>query len=429
MVARVTPVSSLRTCPATDDAENARTRAAQVARVSYGRLLSIVASRTGDIELAEDALGDALLEALQRWPEEGIPRNPEGWILTVARNRGRDVLKSARYQRRAPLTAAEGIAGDDLLPEVDPDAIPDERLALLFACAHPAIDPPARTPLMLQVVLGLDAQRIARAFNLRHATMAQRLVRAKRRIRDAGVPLAIPCQQEMPSRMEAVLEAIYGAYAADHWLSSAPNIRETLATEALELAAILADLLPDEPEALGLAALIALSLARAGERSRAEDFLPLSDQDPTEWDLGLIARGEAYLRRASTRQRFGRFQLEAAIQSAHCARRFSGSTDWASIARLYAALVQIAPTIGAQVGYAAALAHHEGPITGLTALDALPPERTKLFQPAWATRAHLLMLLGRLPEASAAYDRAIALSTEPPIRRYLQAQQARLRNG
>ena len=137
MVARVTPVSSLRTCPATDDAENARTRAAQVARVSYGRLLSIVASRTGDIELAEDALGDALLEALQRWPEEGIPRNPEGWILTVARNRGRDVLKSARYQRRAPLTAAEGIAGDDLLPEVDPDAIPDERLALLFACAHP----------------------------------------------------------------------------------------------------------------------------------------------------------------------------------------------------------------------------------------------------------------------------------------------------
>lgn len=425
----MTPASPPRAHTPASGVENARARAAQVARTSYGRLLSLIASRTGNIELAEDALGDALLEALQRWPEEGIPRNPEGWILTVARNRGRDVLKSAGYHRSAPLAAAEGIGADHLLQDFDPDTIPDERLALLFACAHPAIDPTARTPLMLQVVLGLDAEQIAGAFNIRHAAMAQRLVRAKRRIRDTGIPLTIPRQQEMPARLEGVLEAIYGAYAADHWLSSASNIRETLAAEALELAAILVELLPDEPEALGLAALISLSLARSGRSSRREAYVPLSDQDPAHWNRDLIASGEAYLQRAAPLRRFGRFQLEAAIQSAHCARLFSGTTDWAAIVRLYAALVEIAPTIGAQVGHAAALAHHAGPRAGLVALDALPPERTRLFQPAWATRAHLLALLGRRAEASAAYDRAIALSTEPPIRRYLQAQQARLRKG
>ena len=189
--------------------EDARSRAAQIARNSYGRLLSIIAARTGDIELAEDALGDALLEALCRWPEQGIPSNPEAWILTVARNRGRDVLKSAHHNRSLPLAAAERKRARDVLEEFDPEAIPDDRLGLLFACAHPAIDPAARTPVMLQVVLGLDARLIARAFNVRHTTMAQRLVRAKRRIRNTGIPLAIPGQQEMHSRLLSVLEAIY----------------------------------------------------------------------------------------------------------------------------------------------------------------------------------------------------------------------------
>lgn len=406
--------------------EDARSRAAQIARNSYGRLLSIIAARTGDIELAEDALGDALLEALCRWPEQGIPSNPEAWILTVARNRGRDVLKSAHHNRSLPLAAAERKRARDVLEEFDPEAIPDDRLGLLFACAHPAIDPAARTPVMLQVVLGLDARLIARAFNVRHTTMAQRLVRAKRRIRNTGIPLAIPGQQEMHSRLLSVLEAIYGAYAADHWLTSAPEVRETLAAEALELATLLATQLPEEPEALGLAALISLSMARTGGRCRAGVYIPLSEQDPADWDADLIARGERYLRQAAPHRRFGRFQLEAAIQSAHCARLFTGGTDWRAIVRLYEALLQIAPSLGAQVGHAAALARYEGAAAGLEALDALPAESARRFQPAWATRAHLLALLERQTEASIAYDRAIALSTEPPIRRYLQVQRAQL---
>ena len=409
--------------------EHAMARAEEVARASYGRLLAILAAKDGDIESAEDCLAGAFAQALSTWPQSGVPDNPEAWILTVARNRRHDARRSAEQRLTDPF---EDVVHSNVLAvadELDPDAIPDRRLALLFVCAHPAIDPAVRTPLMLQTVLGFDADDIGRAFLVPAATMAQRLVRAKRRIRDARIPFAIPDRAQMPERLAPVLEAIYGAYAIDFSVVAGTSERDSLSAEAHFLATTVAELLPDEPEALGLAALISISLARREARGSADEFIPLGEQDPSRWDAELIAVGERYLERASSLRAIGRFQLEAAIQSAHCARATSGDVDANALLDLHAALVTIAPTLGARVAHAAALGRARGPAAGLTALDAIDDEAVQRFQPAWATRAHLLAECKRVEEARAAYDRAISLTTDAGPRRYLERRRGMLVSG
>ena len=340
-------------------ASDSRTVAARTARESYGRILSVVAASTRDVALAEDALADAFERALRTWPDAGIPANPEGWLVTVARNRLRDALSSAAHRTGVPLD--EGIAAvraderevDALSVLERAEAIPDRRLELLFACAHPAIDPAVRTPLMLQTVLGFDAAEIARAFAVEPSAMAQRLVRAKRRIRDAGIPFRVPALADMPSRLPAVLEAIYAAYAIG-WLDQGEEPRESLADEARWLAVLTATLLDDEPEAWGLAALLTYAQARAPARADVP-WPPLDEQDPAEWDRALIAEGAALLRRASSLGRpLGRFQLEAAIQAVHCDRARTGALDVEALVKLYRGLVVLAPTDGARAALAAA---------------------------------------------------------------------------
>ncbi|WP_165065495.1 RNA polymerase sigma factor [Marisediminicola senii] len=323
--------------------DHAFVAAEHTARASYGRLLALLAASTRDLALAEDALGDAFERALRTWPVDGVPGNPEGWLMTVARNRIRDLLGSAAARTSTPLDVDVRAA----LVEHDAEAIPDKRLELLFACAHPAIDPAVRTPLMLQVVLGFDATRVAAAFAIDPRTMSQRLVRAKRRIRVTGIPFAIPTRADMAARLPGVLEAIYGAYSLD-WLDQNERVWESIADEARWLAVLTATLLETEPEAWGLAALLTFAQSRAPARV-GSPWPPLDQQDTAQWDRALIAEGEALLRRAhSFGDPLGRFQLEAAIQAVHCDRARGGTLDRDVLIRLYRGLVAIAPTVGAR---------------------------------------------------------------------------------
>jgi predicted RNA polymerase sigma factor len=401
--------------------------AAVAARDSYGRLLALLAASTGDLAAAEDALADAFERALRTWPSQGVPGNPDAWLLTVARNRLRDHWKSANTQR---VFASEAGQGEPVhLDDVDVDAIPDRRLELMLVCAHPAIDPAVRTPLMLNTVLGFTAEQVGRAFSVPTSTMATRLVRAKKRIKAARIPFHVPGRGDLAARMTAVLEAVYGAYVID-WATTGRQARQ-LPSEALHLAEVLATLVPADPEAHGLAALVQLSAARAPARVDPNGrFVPLADQDPSLWNPHLIASAHEHLRAAHARGQLGRFQLEAAIQAVHCARRQDGGTDWPTLLALHRMLHAVAPSLGSGVALAAVTAEVDGPAAGLAALDALleqAGQRARRFQPASATRAHLLDRLGRGEEAVAAYQGAIALTHDTAERQYLQRRRDRAR--
>lgn len=402
-------------------ATEARAALEPVVRASHGRLLAILATGTGDIALAEDVLGDAYERALRIWPGSGVPRRPAAWLLTVARNRQRDVLRSSARRTNVPLEAAAEPA-DPGAVEPDLDAVGDRRLELMLVCTHPAIDPAVRTPLILQTVLGLDARDVATAFAVPTAAMAQRLVRAKRRIRDTRIPFRVPAPEELTERLPALLEALYGAFAVGRSAGGADGT--TLAGEARELALLLAARIPEDPEALGLAALLSMSLARG--LPSAEEFVPLDEQDAGDWEPALVAEGEALLRRAqhvSTTP--GRFELEAAIQAVHCDRAQTGRTDLSALRTLYRALVVISPSVGARVALAAVLGRTDGAAVGIAELDALAagagsrgPD-VEAFQPYHAVRAALLAEAGDAGAAEAAYARAAELTDHGPAREHL----------
>lgn len=395
---------------------------ARVARESYGRLVALLAARTRDIAAAEDALGDALAAALAAWPRSGIPGNPEAWLLTAARRRLSDAARAADVRRRAEptLTLAARLVDE----EGEGDMIPDRRLGLLFACTHPAIAAAIQAPLMLQVVFGLDAARIAHAFLASPAAMGQALSRAKAKLRAAAIPFSEPEAEERPARVGAVLAAVYAAFSLGHDDATAGG---ALAEEALWLARLTAALLPGEAEAQGLLALALHVEARRGaRRDTAGAYVPLAEQESGRWDRAMILEAEEVLLRAAARRRPGRYQLEAAIQSAHAARAFGREPDADAIALLYDALVAAAPSIGARVGRAGALLPARGAEAALAALDAI--EGAEAYQPWWAMRAELLSRLGHA-EAGAAYARAIALAEDPAVRAFLAARQAAAGQG
>jgi RNA polymerase sigma-70 factor (ECF subfamily) len=391
----------------------------RVARESYGRLVAYLSSHTRDVAGAEDALGDALIAALTIWPRDGVPKNPEAWLLTTARHSLIDFMRHQRVVLDSEPTLL--LLNADPAEETLTTKFPDERLKLLFVCAHPAINPTMHTPLMLQAVLGLDAARIAGAFLIPPKTMGQRLVRAKTKIRDGGIQFEIPQQNALPQRLDAVLEAIYATFGIG-WddMAGADQRGSELAEEAVWLARVLLQLMPDEAEVHGLLALMLHCKARrAARRGPKGQYVPLSEQDPRQWSLPLIAEAERHLADAARHGRSGRFQLEAAIQSVHAERAHSGRIEWAAIARFYELLIRISPTLGTRTGYAAAIAELKGPKAGLAVLDAIEFDIASRYQPYWAVRAHLLQEIGRTPESLEAYDRAIGLAEDPAVRQFL----------
>jgi predicted RNA polymerase sigma factor len=403
--------------------ENTHRAIERVARESYGRLVAYLSANTHDVGSAEDALSDALIAALGSWPRDGVPQNPEAWLLTAARRSFIDLVRHRQVAEASEPTLAplrEESKDMTLSPE-----FPDERLKLLFVCAHPAIDPAMHTPLMLQSVLGLDAARIAHAFLISPTTMGQRLVRAKTKIRDSGIQFEIPQERELPERLDAVLEAIYAAFGIG-WddMAGVDQSGRELAEEAIWLARVLLHLMPREAEVHGLLALMLHCEARrAARRGLDGRYVPLSEQDCEKWSLPLIEEAERHLGDAASRGRLGRFQLEAAIQSVHAERARGSGIQWSAIMMFYEQLMRISPTLGTRTGYAAAVAEAKGAEAGLAALDGIEADDVSIsaaaYQPYWAVRAHLLQRLGKTTEALEAFDRAIGLTEDPAVRQFL----------
>jgi len=406
--------------------EQARYTADAVARRSYGKLVAFLAARTRDVAAAEDALSEAFASALIDWPRNGCPQNPEAWLLTVARRKTIDMFRASR---RHPSSSEELLLIEEALAAPTQGEIPDERLAMMFACAHPSIDAATRAPLMLQAVLGLDAKRISSAFLASPTAMGKRLVRAKEKIRQAGIAIRVPGVEELPARLDTVLNAIYAAFS-EGWTdpTGADAARRDLTEETLFLSRLVVTLLPNEPEALGLLALMLHAEARRRARRSSEgEFVPLADQDQSLWDHAQIAEAESLLHRAIKMARIGRFQLEAAVQSAHVDRCRTGAANWSHVAELYSGLYSLTGSPVVLINRALAIAEVDGPAAGLDAMpDQSADPRLTEYQPYWAARSELLSRTGAFPEARRANEIAIGLERDPAVRRFLERRRSAL---
>lgn len=413
-----------------DGAAQAQGMAEAVARRSYGKLVAYLAVHTRDVTQAEDALSEAFASALADWPISGCPSNPEAWLMAVARRKAIDAARRRESGEAAgehllllaeELSAVQG-AGED---------IPDHRLALMFACAHPAIEPGIRAPLILQVVLGLDAARIASAFRTSPAAMSKRLVRAKEKIRRSGISFSVPQREDLPRRLDPVLDAIYAAFS-EGWADPGGTdaTRWDLTEETLFLARLVTELLPQEPEPHGLLALMLYAESRRRARRNEEgDYVPLAEQNLSLWDEAMINHAEALLRHASNLGPIGRYQLEGALQSAHAHRCRTGDANWAAVVELYEALWAITGSPVIAVNRALAIAELKGPHLGLQAMQEVASDvRLKEYQSYWAARAELLAKAGSYTEAWDAYEIASGLESDPAVRRFLQKRQAALRS-
>lgn len=406
--------------------DQSRRAADRAARESYGRLVALLSSITRDVASAEDALAEAFAAALRQWPAQGVPRNPEGWLLAVARRRLIDSSRrrgtNERFQEHLKLISEELDA--DLQTSRE---IPDRRVALMFACAHPEIEPAIRTPLILQVILGFTAEAIAAAFLVPPATMGQRLVRAKARIKQSGIPFAIPERADLPDRLDAVLQAVYAAYSRD-WAEAGEGSAGRLSEEAIWLGQVMAELIPDEPEVKGLLALMLFLDARRNARSAPDgSYVPLDDQDTALWNLSQIRQAEALMKDANRMEGSGRFQIEAAIQSAHVARRLLGLDNWSDIVALYDVLFALAPTPVVALNRLVARARIYGAKEVLDEIQKIGADpRLVDYQPYWAARGTLLAEAGRNLEAREALTAALGLATDEAARDFLQRRIARL---